>query len=329
MIMLKKKNFLLFMTLFLNLLLLATASNVGAQEYPTRPVTLIAPFQAGGASDNAARLLADVGQRYLGHPIIVEIKLGASGQIAADFLARQKPDGYTTGACFYSTTHSEYFHHFRDSTTTSKDFRRVAQFTSHTFAVIVRGDDLLNSLRDLVEYTKKNPGLPYGPGAGKGNLFHVSMTAFADKAGIKLVDVPTKGDPDILTQVLGGHLRMGLGTPGFFASYIKSRRVKALGIFSESRHPDCPDVPTFKEQGYELGFGDIYLAIHVPAKTPDPVVNKLRDVVKKTCQDPKFLDGMKALGQPVVFCDGEALEKKANETTTVITKVFKELGYLK
>jgi tripartite-type tricarboxylate transporter receptor subunit TctC len=302
---------------------------VEGQEFPARPVTLVTPFQPGGATDGAARLLADVGQKYLGQPIILENKLGASGQIAADFLARQKPDGHTMAALFYSTTHPEYFRHFRDSTSTSKDFRVVAQFTSHYLIVLVRGDDPLNSLKDLVEYTKKNPGLPYGPGAGKGNLFHVSMTAFADMAGIKLVDVPTKGDPDILAQILGGHLRMGLGSPGFFASYVKSGKLKALAILADQRIPEYPDTPTFKEQGFDLGFRDIYLAMHVPAKTPEPIVAKLRDVLKKTCHDPKFIDGMKNLVQPVVYVDGEAMDKKVSDFTTVLVRVFKQLGYLK
>ncbi len=318
----------LFTSMLLSLYLLAAPFVAGAQDYPARQVTLIAPFQAGGSADAACRLLAEVGQKYLGQSMVVEIKLGASGQIAADYLARQKPDGYTIGALFYSQTHGEHFRHFREATSSSKDFRPVAQFTSHTFMVIVRADDPLNNLKELVDYVKKNPELPYGPGAGKGNLFHVSMTAFADLAGIKLIDVPTKGDPDILTQILGGHLRMGLGNTGFFPPYIKSGKVKALGVFSDNRIPDCPDVPTFAEQGYKLGFGDIYLAIHVPAKTPDAVVAKLRDAIKKTLQDPKYVEGMKALGQPVVFCDGEALDKKVNDTTTVIVKVFKQLGYL-
>ena len=302
---------------------------VRGQDFPTRPVTLITPFQPGGATDGACRLLADVGQKYLGQPIILENKLGASGQLAADFLARQKPDGYTMAALFYSQTHPEYFRHFRDSTSTSKDFRVVAQFTSHYLVVLVRGDDPLNNLKDLIEYTKKNPGLPYGPGAGKGNLFHVSMTAFADMVGIKLIDVPTKGDPDILTQILGGHLRMGLGSPGYFSSYVKSGKLKALAILADQRIPEYPDTPTFKEQGFDLGFREIYLAIHVPSKTPDPIVAKLRDVLNKTCHDPRFVDGMKNLVQPVVYCDGEAMDKKVSDFTTVLVKVFKGLGYLK
>jgi tripartite-type tricarboxylate transporter receptor subunit TctC len=327
--MLKGKCSFLLYVMIMGAFLFTTVPPVEAQEYPTRPVTLIAPFQAGGAADVAARLLGEVAQKYLGQPIIVENKVGASGQIAADFLARQRPDGYTMATLFYSQTHGEYFRYFRDATSTSKDFRLVAQFSAHTFAVVVKADDPFNSLRDLVEYTKKNPGLDYGPGAGKGNFFHVTMTAFADKTGIKLVDVPTKGDPDILTQILGGHLRMGLGTPGFFTPYIKSGKVKAIAIFADNRLEDLPEVPTFKEQGYDLGFGEFYLAVFVQAKTPDPVVAKLREVMKKTCQDPKFISGMKALGQPVVYCDGEAMDKKINDFTAVLIRVFKQLGYLK
>ena len=325
----KRKSFYFVLPLALGLFFTTLPFQAGGQTFPTRPVTLVTPFQPGGATDASARLLADVGQKYLGQPIILENKLGASGQIAADSLARQKPDGYTMAALFYSTTHPEYFRHFRESTSTSKDFRVVAQFTSHYLVVIVRADDPLNNLKDLVDYVKKNPGLPYGPGAGKGNLFHVSMTAFADMVGIELVDVPTKGDPDILTQILGGHLRMGLGSPGFFEAYVKSKKLKALAIFADQRIPEYPDTPTFKEQGYDLGFKDIYLAIHVPAKTPDAIVARLRDTLKKTCQDPKFIDGMKGLVQPVVYCDGEAMDKKVSDFTPVLVKAFKRLGYLK
>ncbi|MBP1697392.1 MAG: Uncharacterized protein H6Q41_2580 [Deltaproteobacteria bacterium] len=305
------------------------ASDVTAAEFPTRPVTFIVPYPPGGAADAGVRILANTAQKYLGQPIVVENKVGASGQVAGDYLARQKPDGYTVAHLFYSQTHPEYFRHFRESTSTSKDFRIVAQWTSHDPAVVVRADDPFNNLKDLIDYTKKNPGLAYGPGGGKGNFFHVSMTVFADTAGIKLVDVPTKGEGEIITQLLGGHLRVGVGNIATFAPQIKAGKIKAIALLAEHRSEEFPNVLTFKDQGFDIGIGDIYLAAYVPAKTPEPVVAKLRDAIKKTCQDPAFISGMKPVGTPVVYRDGEVVEKKINDITTVLVKVFKEFGYLK
>lgn len=314
---------------FLSALLSATALPAGAAEFPTRPVIFICPYPPGGAADAGIRILASVVQKYLGQPIIVEAKVGASGQIAADFLARQKPDGYSVAHLFYSQTHGEYFRYFRESTSTSKDFRVVAQWTSHHPAVVVKADDPFNNLNDLIEYTRINPGLTYGPGGGKGNLFHVSMTVFADKAEIKLVDLPTKGEGEIVTQLLGGHLRVGVGNLATFTPFIKARKIKAIALLADRRSEDFPSVMTFKEQGHDVGFGDIYLAAYAPSKTPDPIVTKLREAIRKACQDPEFISGMKPVGTPVVYCDGEPMEKKVNDITTVLVKVFKQFGYLK
>ena len=319
----------LIVTITLFAVFVGTPFVTEAQEFPIRPVTFIVPYPPGGAADAGVRILANVVQKHLGQPIIVENKVGASGQVAGDYLARQKPDGYTVAHLFYSQTHAEYFHYFRESTSTSKDFRVVAQWTSHDPAVVVRADDPFNNLKDLIDYTKKNPGLAYGPGGGKGNFFHVSMTVFADKAGINLVDVPTKGEGEIVTQLLGGHLRVGVGNLATFAPFIKAGKIKAIALLAERRFEDFPNVLTFKEQGHDVGFGDIYLAAYAPAKTPDPVMAKLRDVIKKTCQDPAFISGMKPVGTRVVYCDGEAMEKKVNDITTVLVKVFKEFGYIK
>ncbi len=310
-------------------LLVMIGTIASGAEFPTRPVTFLIPYPPGGAADAGVRVLANTAQKYLGQPIITENKVGASGQLCADFLARQKPDGYTVAHLFYSQSHGEYFPYFREATSTSKDFRVVAQWTSHDPAVVVKADDPFNNLKDLIEYVKKNPGLAYGPGGGKGNLFHVSMTVFADKAGVKLVDVPTKGEGEIVTQLLGGHLRVGVGNLSTFAPFIKAGKIKAIGLLAERRFEDFPNVATFKEQGHDVGFGDIYLAGYVPAKTPDPVVLRLRDAIKKTCQDPGFLAAMKPVGTPVVYCDGELMENKVNDITTVLVKVFKQFGYLK
>ena len=319
----------LLITVPLFIAFVGTAFVTGAQEFPTRPVTFIVPYPPGGAADAGVRILANVAQKYLGQPIVVENKVGASGQVAGDYLARQKPDGYTIAHLFYSQTHPEYFRHFREATSTSKDFRVVAQWTSHDPAVVVRADDPFNNLKDLIDYTKKNPGLVYGPGGGKGNFFHVSMTVFADTAGIKLVDVPTKGEGEIITQLLGGHLRVGVGNISTFGPQIKAGKIKAIALLSERRSEEFPNVLTFKDQGFDIGIGDIYLAAYVPAKTPDPVMAKLRDVIKKTCQDPAFISGMKPVGTSVVYCDGETMEKKINDITTVLVKVFKQFGYIK
>ena len=327
--MIKGKNSFWMVVFFLSVLLATTAFHAAAAEFPTRPVTFLCPYPPGGAADSGVRILANIAQKYLGQSIMVENKVGASGQICGDFLARQRPDGYTLAHLFYSQTHGEYFHYFRESTSTSKDFRVIAQWTSHDPAIVVKADDPFNNLKDLIEYTKKNPGLAYGPGGGKGNLFHVSMTVFADKAGIKLVDVPTKGEGEIVAQLLGGHLRVGMGNLATFAPFIRAGKIKAIALLAERRFEEFPDVLTFKEQGHDVGFGDIYLAAYAPAKTPDPVMAKLRDVINKTCQDPAFISGMKPVGTRVVYCDGEAMEKKVDDITTVLVKVFKEFGYIK
>lgn len=315
---------LTFLTILTTMQALAATDN-----YPNRPVTFLVPYPPGGMADASARVLAEVAKKYLGQPIIVENKIGASGQICADYLARQKPDGYTVGLLAYPHTHGEYWRYFRESTSTSKDFKVVAQYVLNLSALVVRTDDPFNKLSELVEYAKRNPGLAYGPGGGRGTMFHVFMTIFADKAGIKLIDVPTKGEAEVVTQILGGHLRLGVMNVSTCAPYLKSRKMKPLGLFADERFVGYPTIPTIKEQGYDLGITSSYQAAHVPVKTPDSIVARLREVLSKTCKDPDFISGTKSMDAPFIYLDGEALQKKINELDAVIAKVFKRFGYLK
>lgn len=297
-------------------------------DYPTKPVTFIVCYPPGGAADVAVRLLGKFVSKQLGQPIVVENKVGAAGQIGADYVARSKPDGYTVGHFYYSMTNAEHFKHFREATSTSKDFKAVAQWSSTPPGVVVRANEPWNNLKDLINYVKKNPGMTYGQG-GKGNLYDVAMVSLAEQAGMNVVDMPTKGDTDSLSQLLGGHLNLAIGSMPVFIPHVKAGKLKALAVLADRRLDDLPDVPTLKELGYNIGFTDVYFAAFVPKNTPDPIVEKLRTAIKKTTEDKEFLSSMKKLGQVVLYSDKAEFQKKADDTTTSVVRIFKRLGYYK
>lgn len=287
------------------------------QDYPIKPVTFIVPYPPGGTADSSVRILGNSMTKYLGQPVIVENRTGAGGQLAADFLARSKPDGYIVGHLFYNQTHGEYFTHVRQAASTSKDFKVVAQWTSNPPGIVVRSDEPFKSLKDLIEFAKKNPGLTYGQG-GRGNLFHVAMVLLSNITGIKLDDLPTKGDADSLTKMLGGHLKLAIGNMSFFGQHIKAGKLKALAIVAEQRLEDFPTVPTVKELGFNIGITDIYFAAYVSQNTPDPIVDKLRTAIKRTTQDEGFISGIKKIGLPIIYLDGKELQKKIDDITAAV-----------
>lgn len=310
------------------LLMVLVAAPGHAADYPTKPVTFIVCYPPGGQADVAVRLLAKFATKHLGQPIVVDNKIGAAGQLGADYVARSKPDGYTVGHFFYSQTNAEHFKHFREAVSTSKDFKAVAQWASSAPGIVVRADAQWKSLKDLIDWVKKNPGMTYGQG-GKGNLYDVAMVSLAEQVGMNVVDMPTKGDTDSLSQLLGGHLHMGIGSMAAFTPHVKAGKLRALAVLAERRLDDLPNVPTLKELGYNIGFTDVYFAAFVPKDTPEPVVEKLRSAIKKATEDKEFLSSMKKLGQLVIYSDKAEFQKKADDTSAAVIRIFKRLGYYK
>jgi tripartite-type tricarboxylate transporter receptor subunit TctC len=247
------------------------APKAKAAEYPERTVDMVIPYPAGGGIDLLLRALADGYSAHFKQPFVVSNRTGAGGAIGAAYVARSAPNGYTllfVPALIYSVLPLMQ----TDIGFNAKSFQPICQTFENQMALVVRPDSPLKSARDLVEAARAKPdGLAFAATAA-GTITHLAAAALAETAKVKLNHVPFRGDSELMGQVIGGHVDFGSVTLASAAAAGPSARV--LAIFAQARNPSVAEVPTVKEQGYDVAptsFGGLF----APAGTPPDVAAKL------------------------------------------------------
>jgi tripartite-type tricarboxylate transporter receptor subunit TctC len=260
-----------------------TASDT-ARTYPTRPVRLIAPFPPGSNADSVARVMADPLQKALGQPFIVEDRPGATGSIAADYVAKSAPDGYT----LLLTTNSPIVvngHLFKKlSYDPVKDFAPVIRLGVTGFVVMVRPDSPAKTLADLIALARARPGMLSAGSGGAGA--QVSTALLKSMAGIHVIDVPYKGVPQAVTDVIGGTLDFAMVDLGNAIVQINGRKLRPLAVTLEEPTPLAPAVPTVAATlpGYAVV---AWFGIIAPAGTPTEIVAKLNNAAMSALAKPE------------------------------------------
>ena len=286
------------------------AASAFAQEFPSRPVTLIVPWPAGGSTDIAMRALATSTEKYLGQPIVVENKPGAAGTLGASAMINAKPDGYTITQI--PITVFRYPHMAQVGYDPLADLTYIIGISGYTFGVVVRADAPWKTWQDLVAYAKANPGkLSYGtPGAN--TSLHVTMEDIAQRDGLQWVQVPYKGNADSMTALLGGHIQAAADSTGW-GTHVDAGKMRLLVTWGEKRTKRWPDVPTLKELGYDIVSTSPY-GIAGP-KGMDPKVAKvLHDAFRKGMEDAGHRQAMDKLDQDLLYMSPEDYAKFARTT---------------
>jgi tripartite-type tricarboxylate transporter receptor subunit TctC len=252
-----------------------------ADNFPDKPIRIIVASAAGGASDIVSRLVADKMQQKYGHPVVVEAKPGANGNIAADYVAAAAPDGYTLmmGTIGVMAINSSLYKNVKFDPI--RDFAPVARMVSFSNVLIVRSTLPVNSVKELIDYAKARPdAVKYGsPGAGGSP--HMAMVMFNQMAGLKLVHVPYKGAAPTLTDLMGGHIDLAFSDPLLTLPHISGGKIKALAVSGTTRLKSAPNIPTVAEAGVP-GFGvSGWLGFVAPAGTPDARIRKLNATVNE------------------------------------------------
>lgn len=256
-------------------LLLATTGGLSAQDFPRRPVTLVAPFPAGSITDGVARMVAEHYTKALGQSALVENKPGQEGAIAARSVAQSAPDGYTVLAGG-STTHSAALALYKSLPyEPMKDFRAVGGVMKVPLLLCVRADFPASDLAGYVRIAKERSGqLSFGSGSTATRAAGELLKA---RAAIDVLHVPYRGIPNALTDLLGGRIDSAFIDPSNALGMIEEGRIKVLGASSSQRLKRLPDVPTIAESGYP-GFEVVpWIGLFVPARTPEPVYRRLAD----------------------------------------------------
>lgn len=317
----------LILSLVFFILMLAGATNAPAAEYPDRAITLVIPYPPGGVTDLGARALAEAMEKYLKKPVVAVNKAGGSTTIGGNAVATAKPDGYTLGFFPSSASIPEVYTYFYEAPFSSKDLKPVSKVGIPVLTIAVKGDSPMNSVKDLVEYARKNPGTKIGI-HGKSTQGYLVMRSIAKAENISLIDVPFDGDTKIVPAILGGHVPAG--TPAFPAvgSLIDAKQIKALALLTEKRADFAPTIPSIAELGYKMAFG-AYLGVFAPKGTPDDIIAKLNDAIGKVAQEPQFRAKIHGMGTQVSFEETKAFEKSINQYKEALQVFFKEEGLVK
>ena len=257
------------------LALCAAPATAAAQDYPTRPITLIVPYAAGGGNDVMARAAADKMSRTLGQQIVIENRGGAGGSIATRQIAKSAPDGYTLGLGGTGTLAINPTLYPNVGYDPRKDFAPVGLIATSALVVVVNPSLPVRTIPDLIALAKKEPGKLNFASAGAGSGIHLAAEYFATLAGIKLTHVPYKGSSPALTDLVGGHVSIYFSSLPPAVGLVKEGKVRALAVTSAKRSAIFPDLPTVAEAalpGYEAV---LHYGIVAPAGTPRPIIDKL------------------------------------------------------
>jgi len=298
------------------LLCLAAAGAAHAQApFPSKTITIVVPYTAGGTTDLLARSVADVLRKETGQAVVVENKPGAGGSMAGKQVIAAAPDGHTllmTSSGINSVTPAVY-----------KDFKpmeglaQVSVLVDVPFVVVVNKGFAAQNLRDFVTYARQHPGAVRIGNASLGSHGHLSQILFGKAAGIVLSTVPYKGSVPALNDLLGGHIEAVIDNVGVQKPFIDSGKVQSLFVTSKQRSPALPNVPTSTELG--LAFDSVaWFGLAAPRNTPPQVVKAIRDMVAKGFQDKEEQAKLVKAGlTPVFGSPEEATARSQAETRTL------------
>jgi tripartite-type tricarboxylate transporter receptor subunit TctC len=312
-------------SLLLHILLLS--SFAVAQDYPSKPITVVVPFPPGGVAELVGRPLAASMQPILKQPIVLVNRPGAGGAVGMASVAKAAADGYTIlmGLSSISIFPVSDRINGKQPAYELADFAPVALVTADPTILVVRADGPYKSVKDFVAAAKADPGKLNYSSSGVYGTLHVAMEIFANAAGVKLFHVPYQGGGPAVTALLGGQVQASAQGPAAVIGQIKAGRFRALASWSTERLALLPDVPTFKELGYDAEFY-IWSGVFVPASTPPAVVARLRAAVKEAAASREFKAAMEKVQTPIAYLDAPEFQKYWDRDAARLRVALEKIG---
>jgi tripartite-type tricarboxylate transporter receptor subunit TctC len=294
---------------------------LSAADFPTKEVQIIIPWAAGGATDLIFRALAATTGKYLGKAVIVVNRPGGAGAVGYTEAAQAKPDGYTLVSAITPLT---ILPHQVKTAFTYKDFEPVINIVSDPSMFLVKADSQWKSLKEFLDYAKKNPDMITVGNSGAGGGVHLVALAFEKAAGVKFNHIPFAGGGPSVTAILGGHIHAVSVSPPEGIEHVKAGKLKIIALFSEKRFEMFPDVPTVKEQGVDFAMG-MWRGLAAPKGTPPDVIKKLHDAFKQGMDDPVFKKNAKDMAVNLQYFGPEAFGKLLAHDHEFFGKLVKEI----
>ena len=312
---------------FVSALAVLAGSGVIAQAgYPDRPIKMIVPLAAASAVDVAARIVTQKMSESMGQQIVIINQAGASGLIGAEQVARAEPDGYTIGGFNDSVMTMVPNLHAKMPWDILKDFEPVSLVATIEWGLIANNQAPYKTAADLIAAAKAAPGrINYGSG-GPGSPQHLAMAMFASAAGISLTHVPYKGATQAATDVASGQIPVAFQGLGTVAALVRGNQVRLIGVTTEKRLPQFPEVPTVSESGLPGFFFNSWFTIMTPAGTPKDIIARLNAEVLKALADPEVRHKLEDLGFALRGSSPEELRVMTRDQLAKYARVIKEMG---
>lgn len=293
----------------------------GQSAYPTKPISMLISFAPGGVVDITSRALAAKVEKILGQPLVLTNNGGGGGSVAAGIVAKQKPDGYNLLSC--TSTALIRIPQYRTVPYSLDDFVPIVQHASTESGLAVRADSPFKTVKDLVEFARKNPGKVTYSTLGVGSPMHLSMEYIAKQEGITWTHVPYPGSMPSVTALLGGHVTATSASTEW-KPYVLEGRLRLLATHGEKRMQSFPNIPTLKELGYDF-YNDTVFVIMAPKGTPAPIVKKLEDAFHKAFNDPDYQAVLAKIDHVPAYRNSEDTRKALDVAYKVNGKWIAEL----
>ncbi len=297
-----------------------------AQGFPSRPVTVVVPYPAGGPTDAIARIVAQELGAALGQGVVVRNEPGASGAVGTRSVARAEPDGHTIVFGNNQTHGNNMFLLKEPGYDAIKDFAPLAGAGAFEHVFVVRKDLPAQTVNDLIGLAKREPGkLNYGS-TGLGSGSHLSMELFMAKTGIRMTHVPFRGAAPLLQELMGGRIDVSNSTLPSVLGQIQSGDIRAIAIARPGRHPTLPDVPTLREQGIEGADAESWAAFFAPAATPAPVLDRLSREIIAVLHKPVAREAITKMGFSLKVRDPAAFRPYLEQEIKTWGDIIKAAG---
>jgi len=298
-----------------------------AVSFPERDITLVCPWTAGGGTDTLARTLVKNAKKYFGVNINVVNRVGGTGAVGMNSVANAKPDGYTVGVITFNLS---TYRMIGLSNLSYKDFDLIALLNRSPAGFSVKADSQFKSLKELVEYTKTNPGVVTVGHAGPGQPWHLSAALLATTYGLKFTFVPFDGAAPTRTALVGGHITMASSGMDEMLQFYKTKQVRFLAAVTPARNPFFPEVSTVAEAGYPIE-NPIYdwRGLGIPKNTPPDILKVLRDDFRKAAEDPEYIKLMDELTLPRTYLEYDKFGEFLAGLEKSLQPVLDSVGLLK
>lgn len=296
-----------------------------ADAFPTRPIHLVVGYAAGGSTDQIARIVGQKLSEELGQPVVIDNKPGAGATIASDSVAKSAPDGYTLFMSTIANTINTTLYR-RLPFDFERDFAPVSLVATVPNVLVVNPDVPAKTVQEFIALAKKNPEKLYFASSGSGSSIHLSGELFNMVAGVKLTHVPYKGSAPAVVDLMSGQVQAMFDNLSSSLPYIKAGKLRALAVTSATRSPAAPDIPTMAEAGLPDCEVLSWFALVAPAKTPQPIIDKLNAAVVKLLADPSTKQQFDNIGADPASSTPAALAALISSETAKWAKVVKTSG---